>query len=175
MEKDKLFPHTIVTDSGLPSSQSHNFQDYKEEAVVVLECADNKYFVFHSTFVAKQLRQIIFGLYTNDWFKKYKPIRVAKIFLTKPNDNISYGGRDSSTVSHNLLTKIVFYAYVQQYGIANVRTSIFPINVTERGFEKTLEEVERFTFERGYNYILNPNTEQNKVDNINNLLGGEDV
>ena len=71
--------------------------------------------------------------------------------------------------------KVYYDKNKAKYGSANVRTSIFPINVTERGFEKTLEEVERFTFERGYNYILNPNTEQKKVDNINNLLGGEDV
>lgn len=163
--------YEITLNSGTPQSQSAWYDDNKEEAVFVLKCRDDCFWIDHSTFVAKRLRQISMGLYSNDWLDEHPPIGFHAKYLTKPHNATVSGPNAKDSLNPVWLQNSIFYSMIDQYGLSKVRSSNTTLSIYDKGFEEirllTLAHSEFMVPE--YKNIMNPNYQdvgESKTDRI---------
>jgi len=147
--------YELVTNSGLPTSEVHQFDDPVDDAVFVLRLEDDKYWVDYSTFVAKRLRKIELGLYRNRWLDKYKPLNFLGKYIVKPHDATMSGGNISDKLNPVWLQNSVFYSLVGQIGIENVRSSNTTLELGKKGFEAITDLTNNHSVGFDYNTVFN--------------------
>ena len=163
--------YELTLNHGLPQSQSAWYDDSKEDAVFVLKCRDDCYWVDHSSFVAKKLRQISMGLYSNAWLDEHPAIGFHAKYLTKPHNATITGPNAKDSLNAVWLQNCIFYSMVEQYGLSKVRSSNTTLNLEDKGYEdlRILTIAHSSFMVPTYQHIMNPNSRdvgESKRDNI---------
>ena len=128
--------YELVLNGSTPQSQTMWFDDPKEEAVFVLKCKDDCFWVDHNSFVAKRMRQISMGLYSNPWLDEHPPIGFHAKYLTKPHNATITGPEAKDSLNPVWLQNSIFYSMVDQYGLNKVRSSNTSLNIDKQGYEE---------------------------------------
>ena len=150
--------YDITLDSALPSSKTLTFNDVVEEGIYVVKTEDNIFYISHSNFIAKTLRQFKYDMFGKDsYLQEHKPKSfVAKYLLGTSQRRIS-GLTPESRASHMYAKDefqfSVYLRFCEKYGVDKVRNSKHK-NYGVKGFENITEYVNSFLNTYDYKKLM---------------------
>ena len=158
MTNKKKQTYTITLDSHLPTSKAHTFSDIVEEGIGIIRTEDNYYYIFHSNFIAKTLREIKLGIFGRHKFLfEHEPVEFVEKFLLGISNTKHYGmtpeARASIMYSKEMFQTSIFINAIEKYGREHVYSSNFP-TYKQKGHESKTEYIDSFINTLEYKLIM---------------------
>jgi len=119
--------YEIVTNPQNPASDNHSFSDEIEEGIFVLKLNSGKYFIDYSSWVAKTMREMSFGIFRSNYLQDDRPIEFVEFYrlgtsLSRTN-NYSPEMKLSKQSMLAQFQDSILINYAQRYGIEQVVSS----------------------------------------------------
>ena len=150
--------YNITLDNYLPTSKPLSFSDEVEEGIIVLKTEDDLFYITHSNFIAKTLREFTYELFGRDTFLvQHKPNEFVEKYLLGTSKKRVFGQSPESRASHinakDEFQMSIYIRYCEKYGVDKVRNSKHK-NYGLKGYENITQYVNSFLNTYDYKNIL---------------------
>lgn len=150
--------YDITIDNALPTSKPLSFTDVVEEGVYVIKTDDDIFYISHSNFIAKTLRQFKYDLFGKDTFlQEHKPKTFVAKYLLGTSQRRVQGLTPESRASHMYAKDefqfSIYLRYCEKYGVDKVRNSKHK-NYGVKGFENITQYVDSFLNTYDYKKLM---------------------